>query len=215
MKTKKEVFDFNTIQDFDNHILKSIPNYDLLINMILSMSEYFITKNTIIYDLGCSTGKLLKLIKYDNLKIGYDNANIMPEQDNQIEFKKVDLNANFEIKNSCICYSIFTMQFLNRMSRLKYCKTIYDGLNIGGALILCEKVYQDDGILQEILSFSHYDYKCNNFKDIEIISKERDLRYIMKPNTLNQNIELLKNVGFTKITTFWQSYNFIGLIAIK
>ena len=215
MTTKKEVFDFNTIQDFDNHIIKSIPNYDLLINMILSMSEYFITKNTIIYDLGCSTGKLLKLIKYDNLKIGYDNASIMPEEDNQIEFKKVDLNANFEIKNSCICYSIFTMQFLNRMSRLQYCKTIYDGLNIGGALILCEKVYQDDGILQEILSFSHYDYKCNNFKDIEIISKERDLRYIMKPNTLNQNIELLKNVGFTKITTFWQSYNFIGLIAIK
>jgi tRNA (cmo5U34)-methyltransferase len=101
------------------------------------------------------------------------------------------------------------------MSRKYFCKTVYDGLNSGGAFILCEKVYQEIGIMQEILAFSHYDYKCNNFTEEEIIKKERDLRYIMKPNTLQQNIDLLKLAGFKNITTFWQSYNFIGLIAIK
>jgi tRNA (cmo5U34)-methyltransferase len=108
-------FDFNTIQDFDAHILKSIPNYDVLINTILSMSEYFITKDTVIYDLGCSTGKLLKEIPYPNKKIGYDNAELMPKNDSQVDFINVDLNSSFDVTNACVVYSIFTMQFLNRL----------------------------------------------------------------------------------------------------
>jgi tRNA (cmo5U34)-methyltransferase len=215
MKKETIKFDFNTIQDFDNHILKSIPSYDIMMKTIYSMSEYFITKDTNIYDLGCSTGKLLKSIPYNNLKIGYDNAKIMPEKDDNIHFSIVDLNSYFEIQNACLIYSIFTMQFLNKMSRKDFCKNVYDGLNTGGAFILCEKVYQEIGIMQEILAFSHYDYKCNNFTEEEIIKKERDLRYIMKPNTLQQNLDLLKLAGFKNITTFWQSYNFIGIIAIK
>ena len=209
-------FDFNTIQDFDSHILKSIPNYDLLIKCILSMSEYFISKDSNIYDLGCSTGKLLKSIPYKNVKIGYDCADLMPKKnEDDVMFFNVDLNNSFEVKNACIVYSIFTMQFLNKESRQNYCNLIYQGLNTGGAFILCEKIYQEDGLLQEIMSFTHYDYKCTQFTEEEIIKKERDLRYIMKPNTLQANIILLNKAGFKNITTFWQSYNFIGLIAIK
>lgn len=210
-----EKFDFNTINNFDEHINKSIPNYDVLINHILGLSDYFIEKNTIIYDLGCSTGKFLKSLKYENLKIGYDEAKLMPEFDSEIDFKKVNLNETFEIKNSSIVYSIFTMQFLERKKRQNYCDIVYKGLNKGGAFILCEKIYQEDGYLQELMSFTHYDYKCKSFTEEEIIKKERDLRLIMKPNTLKQNIELLNNAGFDKIIQFWQSYNFVGLIAIK
>jgi len=91
-----EKFDFNTIKDFDSHILKSIPNYDVLIEAIISMSEYFVTKDAIIYDLGCSTGKLLKTLPFPNDKIGYDNAALMPPSANEITFKKVNLNLPFE-----------------------------------------------------------------------------------------------------------------------
>lgn len=213
--SKNNKFSFDTIKDFDSHILKSIPNYDILINTILSISEYFITKDATIYDLGCSTGKLLKSIPFDNLKIGYDTAEITPKEDVSIVFKNTDLNNVFELKNACVVYSIFTMQFLNKTSRQEFCNTVYNGLNTGGAFILCEKIYQQDGFLQEMLSFTHYDYKLNNFSENEIIKKERDLRYIMKPNTFAQNLILLENAGFTSVTTFWQSYNFVGLIAIK
>ena len=107
------------------------------------------------------------------------------------------------------------MQFLNPQSRQNYCNTIFEGLNEGGVFIICEKVYQENGFLQDILSFSHYDYKCNYFSEEEILKKQRDLRYIMKPFTLNKNIDILKNSGFKIIETFWQSYNFFGIIAIK
>lgn len=205
-------FDFNTIENFDDHIEKSIPNYNILVDFIKSISQYFYVENTNIYDLGCSTGKLLNSLDCKCNKIGIDNSNLLPKQDG---FYNIDLNNKFEIKNASIVYSIFTMQFLQPSKRLAYLKNIYDGLNEGGVLIICEKVYQDYGKLQEIMTFSHYDYKLKNFNANELISKEKDLRYIMKPNTSKELDNLLFDVGFSKTTIFWQMFNFKGIIALK
>ena len=211
-----EKFDFNTIENFDDHINKSIPNYDILIDSIKSISEYFFTENANIYDLGCSTGDLLKSLNTKCHKFGYDNSNLMPDHNGKnIEFMNFDLNYKFPIDNACLVYSIFTMQFLNPSCRASYLSTIYDGLNEGGAFIICEKVYQDYGKIQEIMTFTHYDYKLKNFSTDEIISKERDLRYIMKPSTNKELNDLLNNVGFSQITQFWQMFNFKGYLAIK
>ena len=205
-------FSFNTIENFDDHINKSIPNYDILLSSIRSMSEYFFVEGTNVYDLGCSTGKLLKSLYTKCNKIGYDVANLLPQEEG---FINADLNNDFDLCDASLVYSIFTMQFLNPYSRHNYLRTIYDGLNKGGAFIICEKLYQDNGKFQEIFSFSHYDYKLNNFSSDEIISKERDLRYIMKPSSESQLDSMLRGVGFHNITTFWQMFNFKGIIAIK
>lgn len=205
-------FDFNTIENFDEHINKSIPNYNVLWNSIRSMSEYFFVDGENVFDLGCSTGKLLKSLDTKCCKIGYDIADLLPQEEG---FCNVDLNEFFTIDNACVVYSIFTMQFLKPSNRFHYLRTIYDGLNKGGALFICEKIYHDDGKIQEIFSFSHYDYKLNYFSSNEIISKERDLRYIMKPSTENELFTLLREVGFNKVNTFWQMFNFKGIIAIK
>lgn len=205
-------FDFNTIQDFDEHILKSIPNYDVLISSIKSVSEYFFIEETNIYDLGCSTGKLLKSINGNYNKIGYDIATLLPQEEG---FTAVDLNEPFQLENACMVYSIFTMQFLNPSKREQYLKNIYDGIIKGGALIICEKVYQEHGKIQEIISFSHYDYKLKHFSSDEIISKERDLRFIMKPCLNDDLTQMLKEAGFSMVCDFWQMFNFKGIIAIK
>jgi tRNA (cmo5U34)-methyltransferase len=207
-----EKFSFDTINDFDNHIIKSIPNYDILFSSIKSISEYFFCENTNVYDLGCSTGKLLKSINNNCNKIGYDIANLLPKEEG---FYEVDLNNKFNINNACVVYSIFTMQFLNPSCRKQYLLNIYNGLNKGGALIISEKIYQNQGKFQEILSFSHYDYKKNNFTIDEIFSKEKDLRFIMKPFIESELDQLLIDCGFTTKTTFWQMFNFKAIIAIK
>ena len=211
-----EKFDFNTIQDFDDHINKSIPNYNILIDSIKSISQYFFSDNENVYDLGCSTGLLLKSLNTKCKKIGYDYSSLIPENDDSnIEFLNVDLNYDFPINNACMVYSIFTMQFLNPSCRSKFLSQVYEGLNYGGAFIICEKVYQDYGKVQEIMTFSHYDYKVKNFTTDEIISKERDLRYIMKPSTNKELNDLLYNVGFSQITQFWQMFNFKAYLIIK
>lgn len=205
-------FDFNTIENFDDHINQSIPNYNILNEFIVSISQYFFVDNTNVFDLGCSTGKFLNNLPTNCNKIGIDNSNLLP---NDTNFYNVDLNEHFEIRNACIVYSIFTMQFLNPSKKIDYLHSIYNGLNDGGCLILTEKIYQQDGKIQEIFTFSHYDYKLKSFDSNEILQKEKDLRFIMKPNDLNELKLLLENVGFKTITPFWQMFNFIGLLCTK
>lgn len=103
-------FDFNTIENFDDHINKSIPNYDILWNSIISISEYFFVDNTNVYDLGCSISKLLKSLDIKCFKYGYDVATLLPQEEG---FVNVNLNEPFPLMNACVVYSIFTMQFLN------------------------------------------------------------------------------------------------------
>ena len=216
-----EKFDFNTIEDFDNHINKSVPNYDFLIEAIKSISDYYVTDDGAIYDIGCSTGKLLKELPYKCPKIGYDNSNLLPKNVGidssmgNLIFKYMDLTDNPSFANAQIIYSIFTLQFINPSKRFKLLKDIYNGLNDGGVFIMAEKIYQENGKLQEVLTFSHYDYKAKNFSSEEIFKKERDLRLIMKPKTLEENYIDLQILGYKHITTFYQAFNFIGLIAIK
>jgi len=215
MNTTKK-FDFNTISDFDIHIDKSIPNYSFLISAVKSISDYFVTENGVIYDIGCSTGKLLKSLPYNCKKVGYDNSNLLPESENEnLIFQNKDVTKEVALDNAQIIYSIFTLQFIEPIERINLLQNIYDSLNEGGIFILCEKVYQNDGKLQEILTFSHYDYKSQHFTLNEIFSKEKDLRFIMKPKTLEDNLQDLKRVGFKTSTTFFQSFNFVGIIALK
>lgn len=210
----EKLFDFNKISDFDDHINKSIPNYDLLIEMIKNMSEYFYTPNCSIYDLGCSTGKLLKSLHFDCKKFGYDNSNLLPDDTQSINFSIQDLNGKFPISNACLVYSIFTMQFLDPMKRKQYIQQIYEGMVPGGCLFITEKIYQDAGIAQEIFSFSHYDFKLKQFSADEILKKEKDLRYNMKPLQDETLVHMLK-LHFRIVTPFWQMFNFKGYICIR
>lgn len=211
-------FDFNKIDDFDDHINKSIPNYDILISSIKSISEYFYSKNTTIYDLGCSTGKLLKSLPFDCRKVGYDNSNLLPPSgdDPNLEFHNVNLNdKDLFIKNASIVYSIFTMQFLDPLKRKQYLTRIYEGLVSGGCLIIAEKVYQEYGLAQEVFSFSHYDYKLQQFNGEDILRKEKELRYNMKPMEDSQLQHLIKGCQFRIVTPFWQMFNFKAYLAIR
>jgi tRNA (cmo5U34)-methyltransferase len=141
---------------------------------------------------------------------------LLPESENEnLIFQNKDVTKEVALDNAQIVYSIFTLQFIEPIERINLLQNIYDSLNEGGIFILCEKVYQNDGKLQEILTFSHYDYKSQHFTLNEIFSKEKDLRFIMKPKTLEDNLQDLKRVGFKTSTTFFQSFNFVGIIALK
>ena len=62
-------FSGNMVKDFEKHVSKSVPIYDRGQDLIIQLSDYFIKKDSIIYDIGCSTGKLLfKLIEHSERK---------------------------------------------------------------------------------------------------------------------------------------------------
>lgn len=209
-------FSFETIQDFDSHILKSIPDYDKLINLVLNISEYFLLSDSNVYDIGCSTGKLLKSIHTDKKinRIGIDySENLLPKS-NDIRFLNIDLNKPFSFYNASIIYSIFTMQFIEKRNRVGLIESIYNGMLDGGIFIIAEKVYSEYPIMQDINTFLYYDFKKHNFTNDEILNKEKDLRSIMRLNTSKENDSLLKS-KFRAVEIFWKHLNFEAKVCIK
>jgi len=220
--TNKEKFSFDTIKNFDNHINQSISGYNNLIELIQSISTYFITKNSNVYDLGCSTGLLLKKLnsinKNNSSFVGYDiSKNLLKEKSTKnISFYNRDItDKSIKLYNTNLILLIFTLQFLEIRKRYSVLKKIYNNLNIGGACIVAEKIYINDGFCEDIFTFSHYDQKLKNFTYKEILKKQIDLRSIMRPLTEKENIKMFKKSGFKKIQSFYQSLNFKSWLLIK
>lgn len=219
-----ETFSFNTIKNFDDHILASIPNYDLLFNTLLILSDYFIRKDTRVYDLGCSTGKLLKALEKRQAGlnceyIGYDESTNLLElsKDSQVLFKHIDLNdrKNLDFKYASLIFSIFTLQFLNKEIRMSILEAVYRALIPGGAFIIAEKVYCEEGKMQDIFTSSYYEFKKKSFTEKQILDKEVDLRKILKPNYSEDLVSSLELVGFKSIQKFYKFLNFEAYICIK
>lgn len=212
-----EKFSFDTIDNFDDHIEKSIPGFNNLICAVKSISEYFYNDQFLVYDLGCSTGKLLKSLNTKCDRRGYDIcSNLLPENEGLCRFEQIDLNQEIPFPEpACIVYSIFTLQFLNPLRRESFIREIYKNLIPGGAFIIAEKTYMRSGKIQEIMTMSYYDLKLRHFTAEEILAKEKDLRHIMHPTSSTEIEDLAIATGFRAVVSFWQSFNFKAWLCVK
>lgn len=215
-------FSFDTIKDFDRHIEMSIPNYSELKEYLVKLSSYFIKDNSIVLDIGCSSGLLIERLsrEFENSKFkGYDISDnllgkAIEEKRTNVEFIRDDV-TKCNIPNADLIFSIYLLQFLPIKERLPLLKKIYNSLEDGGALIICEKTYQNQTKAHEILTFSYYDFKLKHFSAEEILKKQYDLRKIMCPISEEENISNFKKAGFKTIFSFWQSLLFKGWVCIK
>jgi tRNA (cmo5U34)-methyltransferase len=125
--------------EFDRHITASIRGYDNLRTDCIGFSQHFIQKNSVVFDIGCSSGELLRSIRDYNQKrypsvkyFGIDVEGEFKEQRFQrrasnIQFKKIDIGKYDGFKNLSIVYSLFTMQFLPEGDRLTLVKNDIQG----------------------------------------------------------------------------------------
>lgn len=213
-----EPFSFETIENFDDHIAKSIPNYHLLSDAVCDLASFFLRPEFKLIDIGCSTGRLLRAIPFNGEKIGIDiSQNLLPrsEVSNHIKFMRADIREIKELPSSCLVLAIFTLQFLPISDRLDVVKTIYQSIEKGGAFIMAEKVSQCDGISERIFTNAYYDFKRKSFTTEEILDKEKDLRKLMSVQTSEQNQKMVEEAGFKRGEIFWKFYNFEAWLYIK
>lgn len=208
---------------FDNHVKRSVPFYEISHELTARLSEFFLYNNSVYYDLGCSTGTLIKTIKKNNNKkinfFGVDNSESMIKMAKKnckfANFINKDL-INLKMKKSSFISCLYTLQFINLNHRSIILKKIYKSLSKDGSLVFFEKVRFNDSRSQELFNSIYYDFKLENkFTHKEILDKERSLRGAMAPLTLNENLKLLKMAGFKKIIPICQYLFFVGLLCIK
>ena len=220
-------------EGFDNHIDKSIRGYSNLLDDTVSFSRYFVEDNTKVVDVGCSTGKLTKMImgnnpnRQDAQYVGVELAGSffgnLDERRKEIEkeypwasleWVKGDV-TNYVFNNCSLVTSLFTLQFMPKPTRQDTINNIYEGLNEGGAFIFAEKLMCENAFFQELLTFNHYDYKRKSFSPEEIMDKEKELRDMLKPNTWEELKSMIWCAGFKDCQIFWRNHQFVGVIAIK
>lgn len=207
-------FDFNKIKDFDRHINLSIPNYEWLTNEIVQFSQYFIEKDSNVYDLGCSTGKLIERMSEMNYAhyFGIDNSNLLPSSSTFVKYLNQDLSI-CDLSNASFITSIFTLQFLSSFDRKNLINKVFSALNKGGAFVVCEKTYSKTSKLQDITNSKYYEFKEKNFTVKEILEKERQLRNSLRLKTFDELMQEMSYVGDVEV--FWRCFNFVGFIVIK
>jgi len=84
LKINNNVLRFNKTlsQNFDSHVKKSVPFYEISHEITTELSKFFLKDNSRYYDLGCSTGTLIEKIDKSNAGkklelIGVDESKFM------------------------------------------------------------------------------------------------------------------------------------------
>jgi tRNA (cmo5U34)-methyltransferase len=224
---KKFEFDEAVASVFDDMLSRSVPFYDDVRGLIISLILAQQSDGKSVLDLGSSTAKFLldlhsKLDSKMKLK-GLDNSQAMLDRATQkchafgadIELELADM-LNYEYKNEDIIVANYTLQFIRPMQRVELVKKLYSSLNDDGIFIFSEKVVFEDKVLDKELIDIYYEYKKNQgYSDYEIAQKREALENVLIPFTIEENIQMCKDAGFTSVDTLFQWANFVTFMVKK
>ena len=227
-KTDKWEFDEEVTAVFDDMLERSIPDYYNMRELVHKLTKKYARPNTVILDLGCSTGGAFKKAISelpDNFFVGIEISEPMRRkaEENFRGIERVTI-LNYDLRNGLpkikkkvsVILSVLTIQFTPIEYRLNIIKDVYKSLSKGGVFIFVEKVLGETAEIDNTLVKLYYDLKGENGYTQEKIQKKRkSLEGVLVPVTSSWNIELLKKAGFEDIDCFWRYLNFAGYIAVK
>ena len=110
----------------------------------------------------------------------------------------------------------YTLQFIRPLKREDFLKKLYAALRPGGILLLSEKTISHDSRLnREYIDIYHQFKKSRGYSELEIAKKREALENVLIPFSIEENLDMLRHVGFTPVQTYFQWFNFASLIAVK
>ena len=225
-------FDFGpeTANVFDDMLDRSVPFYSEIQRMIAEMASDFAVPGTNLYDLGCSTCTtfltLQEKVPPSVRFIGVDSSEDMLKKaqeklaqhgfSREYELSSKDMNSGIVIMNASVVIMNLTLQFVRPLQRAKTIRTIAQGLNEGGCLILLEKILSHNSTINRLYIKYYYDMKRRQgYSDLEIAQKREALENVLIPYHVDENMELLISNGFKSCDIFFRWYNFCGMVALK
>jgi tRNA (cmo5U34)-methyltransferase len=180
-----------------------------------------------VLDLGSSTAKfLLDLHAKKSVPMqlkGLDNSSAMIERAKQkcqafgaeISLELADM-LTYDYSDEDVIVANYTLQFIRPMQRIELIKRLYEGLNEEGLFIFSEKVVFEDKKIDKQMIDIYYEYKKRQgYSEYEIAQKREALENVLIPFTIEENMTMCKEAGFSKISTLFQWANFVTFVAKK
>lgn len=232
-KVSSFVFDDKVAGVFNDMISRSVPGYNGIIAMLGYLAEEYAQEGSNCYDLGTSLGasslsmrmalekenkQNIKIVAVDNSEAMLERAKkniIDPDSYLPIELHCSDID-DIVIENASVSVLNFTLQFFEPEKRLALLKKICSGTRSGGILVLSEKVYFNDSEEQNFQTEMHHEFKrLNGYSDMEISQKRSALENVLISDTIEQHHQRLKKAGFENSYLWFQTFNFISIVAFK
>lgn len=224
------VFDEHVAQVFGDMIKRSVPGYDAVISMIGVLADQYAQENSYCYDLGCSTGAVTLVMRHrikkqkctifaiDSSKAMIDRCkkNVLQDKKNIPVNVVCDDIRNVIIKKASIVALNFTLQFVDLDARRSVLENIYQGMLDNGILVLSEKISFENIHEEKFQIDMHHNFKkINGYSNLEISQKRTALENVLVPETLPTHLNRLKSIGFREVFVWFQSFNFVSIVAIK
>lgn len=223
-------FDADVTHIFENMLVRSIPQYEVMRRAVFELGSDFVKEKTDIVDLGSARGEALapfvdRFGAYNRF-IGIEISPPMLQaararfegyiQRGIVEIRQMDLRREYPACLASLTLAVLVVQFTPIEYRLRLMREIYRHTLPGGALILVEKVLGNSADLDAELVKRYYALKADNGYSAEEIERKRlSLEGVLVPVTAKWNEELLNMAGFEQVDCFWRWMNFAGWVAIK
>ena len=224
----KFTFDQKVVEVFDDMVLRSVPGYKQMIELIGLAGRTYPVINSNVYDLGCSTGavtlSIASNLKSASVKIfSIDNSQEMLNQcsrnllstDANIQYICDDIE-NIQFENASLIVLNLTLQFINPKYRSDLIERIFKSLLPGGALIISEKIIHENEEINKSLISLHESFKRENgYSETEIAQKRKSIEDVLIPESIELHLKRLSDAGFKKPLVQMQCINFASFLAVK
>ncbi len=231
-QTQRQIagFSFNeTVANvFEDMISRSVPGYELTLEMLGVITQQYSQENTYCYDIGCSLGAstfaMQKKAKDSCHIIGIDNSDAMVARAKGLlatsDAPNMDIicadACQVDFKPASVVASNFTLQFIPVAERSQLLNRIAKALVNKGVLVLSEKITFDDNIYNNTMIDLYHDFKKGRgYSALEVSQKRSALENVLIPETLNTHKQRLLEAGFSQVMPWFQCFNFCSMIAIK
>ncbi len=215
---------------FVDHVRHSVPLYDVGHELACDLASCFVGREGggLGYELGASTGQLLRRLATHGPAgvaarwVGLDREEGMVRAArehcaglNNVDVIRGDLlTTSFEPCDFVVAY--LTLQFVPPDRRVHAVQRIYDALRPGGAFFVFDKVLAPDARYEALVTTLHYRWKRRaGLSPEEILNKKESLLGVLEPISTQENVQMLRSVGFPSAVSVLKYLCFEGFIAVK
>lgn len=215
-------FDERVAEVFPDMISRSIPAYGALLHLVGVIGANFVPEHGRVYDLGCALGaaslSLKRFVPESALIHALDNSEAMVTrlQNHVAAYAQTNLEpqladiVTFDYQPADLMLLIFTLQFVPKEQRDALLLKLYTALKPQSALMVAEKVQENETVTQWHEQFKH----SQGYSALAVSQKRAALENVMKTDTADEVVARLEGVGF-RVQPIFQALSFRAWVAIK
>ena len=210
---------------YDEIILTLIPNYQKMVEMLVSILPFAREDSFTVIDLGCGTGTISREIKntFPNIELTcvdisknmLDIASAKNGSDTiliQADFNRFEFSHSYDV----IVSSLALHHLESDEDKLAFYKKIYSALNSGGIFVNIDVVTSSDALLQQTYMDRWKEFMVSNTSFWEVENKWLPNYYAEdRPVPLTRHLAMLTDAGFEMVDVVYKYYNYAVYCAKK